>query len=135
MRKIKIPNSLLWLYEPLEGDSGYNCHKLFSFDAAYLDGKLYLAIGDNNEPWNGLMVCTSHEHHAALQHEFPQLVSHKVLGKWLYISQNHPEFETVATEMVELAKRRDTRLGVASGRGAPKGKKPKSRDAIFEEWN
>jgi hypothetical protein len=80
--------------------------------AAYLDGKLYLAVADGKEPWNGLMVCVAREHHAAILSEYPQLVSHPVLGKWLYLSRSNPEFETLATELTALARKRDPRLGV-----------------------
>lgn len=80
--------------------------------AAYLDGKLYLAMVDGTEPWNGLMVCVAREHHAAILNEYPQLVSHPVLGKWLYLSRSNPEFESLATELAELARGRDPRLGV-----------------------
>ncbi len=110
----KRRNPLLWLFEPFENETRYLQRKFFNMDAAYLDGKLYLAIADGKEPWNGLMVCTSREHHATVRAEFPQLVSHKVLGKWLYLSQAHPEFETVATALVEMALRRDSRLGIDS---------------------
>jgi hypothetical protein len=34
-----------------------------------------------------LMVCVAREHHAAILAEYPQLVSHPVLGKWLYLSR------------------------------------------------
>ena len=112
MKKPARRNTLLWLFEPLERDPRYLQQRLFSFDAAYLDGTLYLAVKDGEEPWNGMMVCTSRESHAALQAQFPQLKPHKVLGKWLYLSQIHPEFESVASELVELARRRDPRLGI-----------------------
>jgi hypothetical protein len=115
IRKKKKPNPLLWLYEPLEGEDRYLCKKFFSFDGAYLDGKLCLAIVNLTEPWNGMMACTSREYHASLRAEFPALGPHRVLGKWLYISQLHPEFEGVATGLVELARRRDPRLGVETG--------------------
>jgi hypothetical protein len=115
IRKKKKPNPLLWLYEPLEGEDRYLCKKFFSFDGAYLDGQLYLAIVNLTEPWNGMMACTSREHHASLRAKFPALEPHRVLGKWLYISQLHPEFEIVATGLVELARRRDPRLGVETG--------------------
>jgi hypothetical protein len=111
-RKAKSKNALLWLFEPLEDDPRYLRRKLFSFDAAYLDGRLFLAVNDGIEPWNGMMVCTSRDRHAALIAEFPQLASHQVLGKWLYISQAHAEFESVAQELVSLARRRDPRLGI-----------------------
>jgi hypothetical protein len=115
IRKKKKANPLLWLYEPLEGEERFLCKKFFSFDGAYLDGQLCLAIVSLAEPWNGMMACTAREHHASLRAEFPALASHPVLGKWLYISQLHPEFESVATGLAELARQRDPRLGVETG--------------------
>jgi hypothetical protein len=112
--KIKPKNPLLWIFEPLEDDPGYFLRKLFSFDAAHLDNRIYLAVYGGKEPWNGLLVCTSREHHASLLTQYPQLVSHEVLGKWLYISQTHPEFESVAVDLAMMVRRRDPRLGVES---------------------
>jgi hypothetical protein len=111
---IKTKNPLLWIFESLEDDPRFVLRKLFSFDAAYLDGRLYLAVAGGKEPWNGMMLCTSREHHASLRKQFPQLAPHAVLGKWLYLSQTHPEFESVAVEFAELARKRDPRLGVES---------------------
>jgi hypothetical protein len=112
--KPKAKNPLLWIFEPLEDDPRYFQRKLFGFDAAHFDRKLYLAVAVGEEPWNGLLVCTAREHHASLLNQFPQLVSHKVLGKWLYISQAHAKFESSAVELAELARKRDPRLGVES---------------------
>ena len=111
-RKVKPKNSLLWIFEALEDDPRYLLTRFFNMHAAYLDGKLYLAVADGKEPWNGLMVCVAREHHAAILAEYPQLVSHPVLGKWLYLSRSNPEFETLATELTALARKRDPRLGV-----------------------
>lgn len=83
--KIKKKNALLWLVEPLEEDPRFVQRKFSHLDAAYLDGLLYVAVRDGREPWSGLLVCTSREHHSALVAEFPQLAPHGVLGKWLYI--------------------------------------------------
>jgi hypothetical protein len=116
-QKIKPKNPLLWVFESLEDDPRFVLRKLFSFDAAYLDGRLYLAVAGGKEPWNGMMVCTSREHHASIRSQFPQLVSHQVLGKWLYLSQSHPEFESVAVELAAMARKRDPRLGVESKAG------------------
>ena len=113
-QKIKPKNPLLWIFEPLEDDPKFFQRKLFSFDAAHLDNRLYLAVSGGEEPWNGLLVCTSREHHASILAQFPQLVSHEVLGKWLYISQAHPEFESVAIDLAVMARKRDPRLGVES---------------------
>jgi hypothetical protein len=113
-RKAKPKSSLLWIFEALEDDPRFVQRKLFSFDAAYLDGRLYLAVAEGRDPWNGLLVCTSREHHATIRNDYPQLVPHKVLGKWLHLSLSHPEFETIALDLVAMARKRDPRLGVES---------------------
>jgi hypothetical protein len=120
-RKAKAKNTLVWLYEPLLDDPRFEQRRLFSFQAAYLDGRLYLAVADGKEPWNGLLVCTSKDRQAELREDCPQLVSHKVLGKWLYLSQSAANFETLAQELVAMAQRRDARLGVEpQSRNSPK---------------
>jgi hypothetical protein len=102
----------LWIFEPLLDDAGFVQSRMFGIDTAYLDGKIYLAVGGKQEPWNGLMLCTSREHHAKLLERYPQLQVHPVLGKWLYLSQKHSEFERVALEVAEMTRRRDPLLGV-----------------------
>lgn len=113
-------NSFLWLFEPLEDDPRFIQKKLFGFDTAYLDGRLYVAVSDGKEPWSGLLVCTSRQHHSSLLSEFPSLKPHKALGKWLHISPSHPEFESTATTIISLALRRDVRLGVDSSASRPR---------------
>jgi len=115
-------NSLLWVIEPLERDAGYTSRKMFGSDAAYLDGLLCLVAVDRDEPWNGLLVATSREHHAALMKEMPGLRPHPVLGKWLYVPQDDEAFETIARRVGELALARDPRIGVEP--------KPRSRRKV-----
>ena len=103
---------LEWLLEPLEDHATYLRKKLFGSEAAYLDGKLMLAIVDGEEPWNGLLVVTGREYHASLRKEWKQLKVHPVLGKWLYVSQNNPSFEAVAMAIVKSVRRGDERIGV-----------------------
>lgn len=105
-------NSLLWIIEPLERDAGYASRKMFGSDAAYLDGLLYLIAVDRDDPWNGLLVATSKERHAALMEEMPGLRPHPVLGKWLYVPQDDEAFEEIARRVGELALARDPRIGV-----------------------
>jgi hypothetical protein len=59
-----------------------------------------------------LLVCTSRDRHADLIREFPELAPHPVLGKWLYLSQTQEEFEALAGAVVEVVRRRDSRVGV-----------------------
>jgi hypothetical protein len=68
-------------FRALEDDPRYLRTRLLSFEVTYLDGRLFLAVTDGKEPWNRLMVCTSRNHHAELIAKYPQLASHKVLGK------------------------------------------------------
>jgi hypothetical protein len=119
-------NSLLWLFEPLEDDPRFIRKKFFFADAACLEGNLCLALVDRKDPWNGLLVCTSREHHGSLQSQFPALVPHDVLGKWLYLPQSHPEFEMVAPQIVELLLQHDRRLGVESNTRKRPRSKPRS---------
>lgn len=106
-------NSLLWILEPLERESGYTHRKMFGADAAYLDGLLYLIVADRDDPWNGVMVCTSQDRHARLLADLPQLLPHPVLGKWLYLPQSDEAFEATAAVLAGLAVARDPRMGVA----------------------
>jgi hypothetical protein len=101
-----------WLLEPLEDEAGYLRKKMFGSHAVYLNERLVLAICAGEEPWNGLLVPTSREHHSALQLSWPRLVSHPVLGKWLYISQNDGAFESSATAVVMSVRKGDPRIGV-----------------------
>ncbi len=120
-----VRNSLAWILEGLERDPTYVHKRMFSADAAYIDGRLCLTAGDRDEPWNGLLVCTSQEHHAALIDEMPALQAHPVLGKWLYVSQSDPAFESTVESVTALVLARDLRIGVE-----PKPKKRRRASAL-----
>ncbi|KXU94623.1 hypothetical protein CR51_26620 [Caballeronia megalochromosomata] len=109
----KVRNSLLWILEPLESDETYFRKRMFGCDAAYVDGLLCLVVADRDEPWNGLLVCTSQERHSALIDEMPALHPHPILGKWLCVKQSDPAFEDVARRVTTLVLSRDSRIGVA----------------------
>ena len=125
-RPRRAETSLAWILEPLESDPGCHRRRMFGCDAAYLNDKLYLVVADKSEPWNGLLVCTSQEHHAALRTDLPALRQHPILGKWLYLSQTHPQFEHTARLLTALALERHPRLGVQSKtRRRPRKELPK----------
>jgi len=107
-----IRNSLVWIFEAFESDSTYIAKRMFGSDAAYIDGLLCLVAADRDPPWNGLLVCTSQDRHAALIDEMPALQPHPVLAKWLYVPQDDPAFETIAQRMTALVLARDPRVGV-----------------------
>jgi hypothetical protein len=101
-----------WLWEPLEAEASFVLRSMFGAKAVYLGGKLMLCFTASAEPWRGVLLCTDRSHHDALQAEFPQLVPHPILPKWLYLSETGDGFEATATRLVALARRRDPRLGV-----------------------
>ena len=101
-----------WLWEPLHEDPTFILRSMFGARAAYLDGRLMLCFCANEEPWQGVLVCTEREHHTALQLEFPELSPHPILPKWLYLRESEEAFEKVAERLVALARRRDARLGI-----------------------
>lgn len=110
--RAKKAHPLEWLLEPLEDHPGYMRRRMFGGVGAYVNGRLTLALFAGEEPWNGILVATSRESHAALIAEWKQLRSHPVLGKWLYLSQANPAFERVATAVVRAIRREDPRIGV-----------------------
>lgn len=117
----KIRNSLLWIFDAFESEPGYVRKPMFGCDAAYLDGLLCLVAADRDAPFNGVLVCTSREHHAALIEAMPALRTHPVLGKWLYVPQTDAAFEDTAAQLSALVLARDPRIGVE-----PKPRKPRN---------
>ena len=105
-------NALAWIFEAFERDASYTRKRMFGCEAAYVDGLLCLVAADREPPWNGLLVCTSRERHAALIEEMPALRPHPVLGKWLYVPEDDPAFEDTAAMMTGLVLARDPRVGV-----------------------
>ena len=96
---------------------------MFGCQAAYLFGRLVLVLADKEEPWNGLLVCTSREFHSALIGEYPSLQPHPVLPKWLYLPQSCDGFEETAPQLVLAALKNDPRIGVEPGAGKHKRRK------------
>jgi len=121
--RAKKTHPLEWLLEPLEDHPGYLRKRMFGGEAAYLNGRLMLMLIVGEEPWNGLLVVTGREFHPALLKQWKPLKSHEVLGKWLYLSQSDPAFETVAASIVQSILRGDERIGVE-----PKPRKSRSKD-------
>ncbi len=110
--RAKAVHPLQWLWEPLEADVTFVLRSMFGAKAVYLDGKLMLCFCHGEEPWHGVLVCTDRTQHATLRADLPELAPHPVLPKWLYLSGNGADFDRRAVRVVELARRRDPRLGV-----------------------
>jgi hypothetical protein len=115
--KVRQNHVLQWVVEPLETEPSFLQKHMFGCQGIYLFGRLVFVLAARAKPWNGLLVCTSHEFHSSLIHEYPCLRPHPVLGKWLYLPQTHNAFEENASKLVLLSLENDSRIGVESRAG------------------
>ena len=111
-----------WLWETVEHEPSFVLRSMFGAKAVYLHGMMMLGCCARTEPWRGVLICTDRTRHAALINDFPSLVPHPVLPKWLYLSESAADFETTATKLIRLARQRDPRIGIV-----PQIKKRKTR--------
>ena len=111
--RVRPVHRLQYLWEPLLTDPTFVLRPMFGGKAAYLDGRMVLYFTAKAEPWRGVLVCTDRVHHTALLADFPALVPHPVLPKWLYLAETDDHFETLAARLVRLARTRDPRVGIA----------------------
>lgn len=111
-RKIKPVHRHLWLVEPLEREPTLLVRPMFGGKAVYVHGRLVLYLTAKAEPWRGVLVPMERDQHAALQRDFPALVPHPVLPKWLYLPESADRFEADAARLVTLIRTRDPRIGI-----------------------
>ncbi len=123
----RIVHPYAWLWEPLESDPTFVLRAMFGSKTVYLDGRLTLCFIARKEPWRGLLVCTEHAHHESLRKDFPELVPHAILPKWLYLPESLDSFERVAERLVKLAARRDPRIGIVPKANARLRRKKSAR--------
>lgn len=107
---------LEWLADPVRDDPSFELKSWFGGRTLMLDGKHQLFLTTQGEPWQGVLVCTFHEHQESLLAEFPALRKHPVLGKWLYLPETAETFERDAKRLVALARERDPRVGIEPAR-------------------
>lgn len=111
-RKGKAEHPLHWLVECLEGEPTFELKSWFGGRTVTWHGRHYLVLMAQGEPWQGVLVATSHEHHASLRAEFPALGPHPVLRKWLYLPEAAGTFERDARRLVQCVRACDPRLGI-----------------------
>ena len=72
-RRAKPDHSLQWLAEPLTDEPTFVLKSWFGGRTIMLHGRHHLFLTTQGEPWQGVLVCTAHEHHESLRAEFPAL--------------------------------------------------------------
>ena len=105
-------NPLQWVVESIMDEPSYLQKSMFGCQACYLHGRLVLLLASGAEPWNGLLIPTDHPFHESIKQDFSTVVQHPVLKKWLYLPENSEDFETVASDIVEIISINDRRFGV-----------------------
>jgi hypothetical protein len=113
--------------ESLAREPSFLTRTTFGCLACYAHGRLMVALAAGDPPWDGMLVATAREHHAALRAVVPVLEAHPVLGKWLYLSAAADGFERGARMLAELARADDPRLGVEPSVRLRKRKRTTSR--------
>lgn len=129
-RAIKREHPLQWLAEPLLDEPTFVLKSWFGGRTLMLDGRHQLFLTTQGEPWQGVLVCTFHEHQESLRAEIPSLAPHPVLGKWLYLPEDAETFERDARRLVQLVRARDPRIGVMP---SPKKKRATRRIRFGEQ--
>jgi hypothetical protein len=105
-----------WIVEPFAEHQTFFTKRMFGGLAAYLWERQMLVLVEPTKSgrwkWHGVLVCTSHEHHASIRAEFPALTPHRVLRKWLFIDSAHEDFESTMEGVAKRMVRNDLRFGV-----------------------
>jgi len=126
VKAVRPEHPLQWLAEPLLEDPTFVLKSWFGGRMITHHGLHCLFLAAGGEPWQGVLVCTFHEHQPSLRADMPALVQHPVLGKWLYLPEAGENFESDARRLVRMVKARDPRIGIP-----PAVKKRKVRKVRF----
>ena len=121
----KPEHPLAWVAEPLTDDPTFLLKAWFGGRTIMLHERHQLFLTTQGEPWQGILVCTYHEHQPSLMAEFPSLKPHPILKKWLYLPETSETFESDARRLVKCIRMQDPRIGVL-----PDSKKKKAGKKI-----
>ena len=105
-----------WVFEAFAGHRTFFTKRMFGGLAVYVFERQMLVLVELTKTgrwtWHGVLICTSHEHHASIRAEFPALTPHPVLRKWLYIDSTHEDFDTTMAAVATRIARDDARFGI-----------------------
>src|SRR5229473_6867507 len=87
-----------WILEAFVEHRTFFTKRMFGGLAAYLFERQMLVLVEPTKSgrwtWHGVLICTGHEQHASIRAEFPALMPHAILRKWLYVDSTHDDFES-----------------------------------------
>jgi hypothetical protein len=107
-----------WIVEEFVGRPTFFTRRMFGGLAVYLHERQMLVLVEPTATgrwkWHGVLICTDHEHQASIRADFPALMPHDVLRKWLYVDSTHQEFESTMQAVARRIGGNDRRFGVAA---------------------
>ena len=130
-KAVKAEHAFEWLAEPLVNEPTFQLKAWFGGRTIMLHGRHQLFLTTQGEPWQGVLVCTFHEHQESLRRDIPSLQTHPILKKWLYLPESCETFEPDAKRLIQLARKQDPRIGILpSPRKKKKTKKVRFGDKL-----
>jgi hypothetical protein len=116
-----------WILEEFIEHPTFFTKRMFGGLAAYLFERLMLLLVEPTKSgrwnWHGALVCTDYQHHASIQAEFPALLPHEVLRKWLFIDSTHQDFESTMDAVAKHIASNDPRFGIVARTPGPRSGK------------
>jgi hypothetical protein len=113
-----------WIFQAFDGRPTFFTKRMFGGLAASLHERLMLVLVEPTSTgrwtWHGVLVCTDHAHHPSIRSDFPALMPHHVLRKWLYIDSTHEDFESTLEAVARCLTRNDRRFGIVPGTARPR---------------
>jgi hypothetical protein len=115
-----------WILEAFAGHPTFFTKRMFGGLAAYLFERQMLLLVEPTKSgrwtWHGVLICTDYRHHASIHAEFPALLPHEILRKWLFIESTREDFESTMQAVAAQIASNDPRFGIL-----PKTPKPGKR--------
>ena len=128
---------LEYLLEPFAGDLTFFTKRMFGGMAAYFGGKMVMMLTEDKNSrsykgkefpfliWNGGLIPTDRSDHASLLKDFPGLIPHPILGKWLYLSLEEDLFEEHSEKLIDRILEYDARIGILPKERSKSSKAPR----------
>jgi len=111
-------------FEDLADHDSFYFKKFFGGLSIYVFGKMVAFVCEKperktfrdqkfkTEVWNGCLIPSTRDNHAALLKLLKGAVIHPVIGKWLYLPQKSEFFEDSMIQLIEMIQRKNTLVGI-----------------------
>lgn len=136
--------NLGWIEELLPAE--HFRKRMFGGFAYYIEDKLVLVIFESEgnkvyngqtydfEIWNGCMFPVEKDDQPTVLKDFPFLISHPVLPKWLYLPYETEDFDSLAQSLLKEIRRRNPQFGTIPIRKAKSQKAQRGKIEKIEKF-